>query len=187
VGLYYGYCPATSGVDWRGNLVSRSCLPSPCCSTGDLAWSHCGIRFAMGISCFALVSSHLAVYRCGIRLHCGVLLLRPYLFTPGVVSLRYSASLWRYPASPLSLHIWHGNIAVFDFTVVVSCFSLISSHPAWYRCGIQLRCGGILLRPYLFTPGVVSLRYSASLGGILLRAGLLLVLTGGSRSAGSRR
>ena len=117
----------------------------------------------MVVSCFALISSCLAWYLCGIRLRCGGILLRPYLFTPGVVSLSYSASLWWYPASPLSLHTWYSIFAVFCFAVAVSCFSLISSCQTWYRCGIRLHCGGILLHPYLFTPGVVSLRYSASL------------------------
>jgi len=119
--------------------------------------------FAVVVFCFALISSHLAWYLCGIRLRSGGILLRPYLFMPGIVSLRYSASLWRYPASPLSLHTWHGIFAVFGFAVEVSCFALISSHLAWYLCGIRLRCGGILLRPYLLTPGMVSLRYLASL------------------------
>ena len=40
--------------------------------------------------------------------------------------------------------------------MVVSGLALISSRPAGYRCGIWLR-------PNLFTPGVVSLQYSASL------------------------
>jgi len=79
------------------------------------------------------------------------------------ISLRYSALLWRYPASPLSLHARCGIVAVFGVVVAVSCFALISSRPAWYRCGIWLHCGGILLCPYFFTPGVVSLWYSASL------------------------
>jgi len=48
--------------------MSRSCLPSPCCSTGNVG--------------------------------CGGIGLCPNCFTPGVVSLRYSTSLWRYPASP---------------------------------------------------------------------------------------
>ena len=47
--------------------------------------------------------------------------------------------------------------------MAVCSLALISSRPAGYRCGIRLRCGSILLRPNLFTPGVVSLRYSASL------------------------
>ena len=46
---------------------------------------------------------------------------------------------------------------------MVFSFTLISSRPVWYRCGIRLRSGGIRLRPNLFTPGMVSLRYSASL------------------------
>jgi len=67
-------------------------------------------------------------------------------------------------------------IAVSFLAVAVSCLALISSRPAWSRCGILLlhcggilprpcrcgilpRCGGILPRPYLFTPGVVLLRY----------------------------
>ena len=112
--------------------VSRSCLPTLCCSTGDIGWVVSG-------PC-------------------------PFLTGPGVVLLQYSASLWRYPASPLSLQAQCGIVAVFGFTVVVSCFAHISSRPAWYRCGIWLRCSGILLRPYL-----------------------LLVLTGGGRSPGSRR
>ena len=129
---------------------------------------------------------------------CGGILLRPYLFTPSMISLRYSASLWWYPSLPLSLHARRGIVAVFGFAVALSFFALISSHPAWYCCGIRLRGGDILLRPYLFTPGVVLLRYLASLwwyrcgiqlrcGGILLRPYFLLVLTGGSRSTGSRR
>ena len=40
-------------------------------------------------------------------------------------------------------------------------FALIFSRLAWYRCGIRLRCGCIRLRPNFFTPGLVSLRYSA--------------------------
>jgi len=114
-------------------------------------------------SCFALIFSRLAWYHCGIQLRCGSILLCPYLFTPGMVSLRYLASLWQYPAEPLSLHARHGIVTVFGFAVMVSCFALISSHPVWYRCGIRLHCGGILLRPYLFTPGMVSLQYSALL------------------------
>jgi len=120
--------------------------------------------FAVAVSCFALIFSRLAWYHCGIWLHCGSILLSPYLFTSGMVSLRYSASLSWYPAEPLSLHTRCGIIAVFGFAVAVSCFALISLCLAWYRCGIQLCCGSILLRPYL-----------------------LLVLTGGCRSAGSRR
>jgi len=38
---------------------------------------------------------------------------------------------------------------VFDFAVAVFGFALISSRPAWYRCGIRLRCGSIQLRPNL--------------------------------------
>jgi len=53
-------------------------------------------------------------------------------------------------------------VAVFGFAVVLFGFALSSSHRAWYRYGIRLRCGGIRLRPNLFTPGVVSLRYSTS-------------------------
>ena len=83
---------------------------------------------------------------------------------PSMVLLRYSASLWWYPALPLSLHAWRGIIALVGFTVVVSCFAPITSRPAWYPCGIWLRSGGILLRPYL-----------------------LLVLTGGGRSCRSER
>ena len=97
-----------------------------------------------------------------ILLCCGGILLRPYLFTPSVVSLRYSASLWWYPSSPLSLHARHGIVTEFGFAVAISFFALISSHPVWYYCGIQLRSGSILLRPYLFTPSVVLLWYSAS-------------------------
>ena len=94
----------------------RSCLPSPCYSTGNVGG-------------------------------------------PVVV---YSASLWGYPASHLSFHTRHGVVAVFGFAVVVSCFALISSRLMWYCCGIWLRCGGILLCPYLFMPSVVLLRYWAS-------------------------
>ena len=54
-------------------------------------------------------------------------------------------------------------VAVFGFAVAVSFFALIVSRPAWSRCGILLRCGGILLRPYRITPSVVWLRYPASL------------------------
>jgi len=82
---------------------------------------------------------------------------------PGVVSLRYLASLWRYPALPLSLHARRGIVAVFGFAVVVSCFALIYSPTEWYHCSIGLRCGGIQLCPYLFTPGMVLLQYLASL------------------------
>jgi len=95
--------------------------------------------FTVVFSCFALISLHLAWYRYGIRLHCGGILLRPYLFTSGMVTLQYSTSLWWYPVSPLSLHTQHSIVAVFSFAVAVSCFALISSHPAWYHCGIQLR------------------------------------------------
>ena len=41
------------------------------------------------------------------------------------------------------------TVAVFDFAVAVFGFALISSCPAWYRCSIRLRCGGIRLRPNL--------------------------------------
>ena len=121
-------------------------------------------KFAVAVSCFTLFSSPPVWYYCGIWLRCGGIVLRPYLFMPSVVSSRYSASLRRYPASPLSLHIQRGIVAVVSSAVAVSCFALISSCPAWYRCGILLRCGGILLCAYL-----------------------LLVRTGGSRSAGPRR
>jgi len=87
----------------------------------------------------------------------------PFLPVPGMVSLRYSALLWQYPALPLSHNAQHGIVAVFSFAVVVSCFALISSRLAWYHCASGLHCGGILLRPYHFTPSVVSLRYLASL------------------------
>jgi len=107
--------------------------------------------FTVVVSSFALITSHPAWYRCDIRLRCGSILLRPYLFTPSVVSLWYSASLWWYPASPVSLHARRGIVAVFGFTVAVSCFTHISSRPAWYRCSIRLRCGGILLRPLSLT------------------------------------
>jgi len=93
--------------------VSRSCFPSPCCSTGNVG---------------------------------------------GLVGV-YPASLWRYPALPLSFHARRDIVAVFGFAVAVSFFALISSHPAWYRCSIRLRCGGILLRPYLFTPLSLHARY----------------------------
>jgi len=90
-------------------------------------------------------------------------------FTPSVVSLRHSASLWWYfyfalisscPAwyrcgirlccgsirlCPNLLHARCGIIAVFGFTVAVFSFALISSRLAWYRCGIRLRCGSIRL------------------------------------------
>ena len=91
--------------------MSRSCLASPCCSTGNVVL---------------------------------------------VAARQYSAALWRYLALPESLHARRGIVAVFGFAVAVFGFDLISSRPAWYRCGIWLR-------PNLFTPSVVSLRYSASL------------------------
>ena len=117
----------------------------------------------MAVFDFSLISSRPAWYRCGIGLRCGGIRLRPNLFMPGMVSLRYSPSLWRYSASSQSLHALRSIVAVFDFAVAVFDFALISSCPAWYRCGIRLRGSGIRLRPNLFTPGVVSLRYSTSL------------------------
>jgi len=54
----------------------------------------------VAVSDFALMSARLAWSRCGIRLRCGGIRLHPNVCTPGVVSLRYSTSLWRYPTSP---------------------------------------------------------------------------------------
>ena len=54
------------------------------------------------------------------------------------------------------------TVAVFGFAVALFGFALVSSRRAWYCCGIRLRCGGIRLRPNLFTPGMVSLGYSTS-------------------------
>jgi len=84
------------------------------------------------VSGFALISARLAWSRCGIRLRCGGIRLRPDL-----------------------LHAWRGLIAVFDFPVAVSGFALISAHLVWSRCGIRLRCGDIRLCPILCTPGLV--------------------------------
>ena len=50
--------------------------------------------FTVAVFGFALITSHPAWYRCGIGLRCGGIRLRSNLFTPGVVSLRYSASLY---------------------------------------------------------------------------------------------
>jgi len=63
-------------------------------------------------------------------------------------------------------------------------FARISSRPAWYHCSIRLRCGGIRLRPNLFTPGVVSLRYSASLYFSGVSQGVVVVLVHGGREIG---
>jgi len=52
----------------------------------------------------------------------------PFLCMLSWVSLRYSASLWQYWASPLSPHVWHGIIAVFGIAVVVFGLALVSSH-----------------------------------------------------------
>jgi len=88
--------------------------------------------FAVAVFSFALISSHLVWYRCGIRLRCGGIQFRPNL-----------------------LHARHGIVVVFGFTVAVFGFALISSHPGWYRygiqllCGIRLCCGGIQLQPNL--------------------------------------
>ena len=82
----------------RPVTVSRSCLTSPCCSTGNigchgglLPWQYPTLPYS---------SARPAWSRCGIRLRCGGIRLRPNLCRPGVVSLRYSTSLWRYPTSP---------------------------------------------------------------------------------------
>jgi len=56
--------------------------------------------FAVALFGFALSSSRRAWYRCGIRLRSSGIRLRSIFLTQGVVSLRYSPSLWRCSASP---------------------------------------------------------------------------------------
>jgi len=74
--------------------VLGSCLPSPYCSTGNVGWD--GLLFlsifgfAVAVFGFAVAVFGFAVAVFGFAL----------IFTPGVVSLRYSASLWQYSASP---------------------------------------------------------------------------------------
>jgi len=154
------------GCRWgRCNLVSRSCLAIPCSSTGNV-----GFQFRGGCSYShfrrthtLLALTHPVWSRCGIRLRSSGILFRPDRITPGVVLLRYPASLRRYPSSSLSCHARRGLVVVSFFAVAVSFFALIVSRPAWSGCGILLRCGGILLRPYRVTPGMVSLWYPSSL------------------------
>jgi len=128
-----------SGVDWRRNLVSRSCLTSPCCSTGGVVSLWVGVAFdGIRPHCGGIPPRPRL---CGILLHGGGILLSPYLFTPGMVSLRYPtslrqypasplslrypSSLWRHPASPLSLHARRGLVAVSYFAAAVSCLALV--------------------------------------------------------------
>ena len=120
--------------------MSRSCLTSPCCSTGGVVFLWVSVAF-YGIRprCGGILPCPCL---CDILLRGSGILLRPYLFTPGVVSLRYftllwlypasplslryPSLLWRYPASPLSLHARRGLVAVsYYFTAAVSCLALV--------------------------------------------------------------
>ena len=83
------------GAVLQRTMVSGSCLPSPCCSTGNVGWD--GLLF-LSIFGFAVAVFGFAVTVFGFAL---------IFFTSGVVSLRYSASLswysalqWRYSALP---------------------------------------------------------------------------------------
>jgi len=74
--------------------VSRSCLTSPCCSTGGVVSLWVGIAFdGIRPRCGGIPP---CPRLCGILLRGGGILLRPYLFMPGVVSLRNPTSLRRY-------------------------------------------------------------------------------------------
>jgi len=117
---------------------------------------------AVAVFGFALSFSRPAWYRCGIRRRRSGIRLRSIFLTPGVVSLRYSASQERNSASLYLSHAWRGIVAVFGVAVAAFGFALSFSHPAWYRCGIRRRRSGIRLRSIFLTPGVASLRYSAS-------------------------
>jgi len=100
--------------------LSRSCLTSPCSSTGNVGgplvslWQYptslsslhawhglvAVFGFPVAVSDFARISARLAWFCCSIRLCCGSIRLRPNLCTPGMVSLRYPTSLWQYLTSP---------------------------------------------------------------------------------------
>jgi len=128
-------------------LVSRSCLTSPCCSTGGVVFLWVGVAFN------------------GIQPCSGGILPRPCRC--GILP-----SLWWYPASPLSLHAQRGLVAVSFFAAAISCLALViavSFFTAAISCLALVvavsfpACGGILPRPYLCTPGVVLLWYPSSL------------------------
>jgi len=128
------------------NLVSRSCLTSPYCSTGGVVFLLAGIAFdSIRPHCGGILPRPCL---CGILLRGGGILLHPYLSTPGVVLLRYPTSLqwylalplllrypsllWRYPASPLSLHAQRSLVAVSYFAAAVSSLALVVV--SLYRC-----------------------------------------------------
>jgi len=116
----------------------------------------------------ALISSRPVWYCCSIWFHSGGIQLHPSLHTRhGIVAVFGFAVA--VSASPLSLPTQCGIVAVFSFSMAVFGYACISSHPASYRCGIWLRCGGIWLRPGLLTPSVVSFGIRLYGGGIRLR------------------
>jgi len=122
---------------WRGIVAVFGFAVAVSASPLSLP-TRCGIvavfSFSMAVFSYACISSHPVSYRCGIWLRCGSIWLRcggiqlsPYLFMPRMVSLWYLVLLWQYLASPLSLHVRHGIVAVFCLAVVVFCFALIFS------------------------------------------------------------
>jgi len=170
----------------RHNLVSRSCLTSPCCSTGGVVFRWVGVGFD------------------GIRPCCGGILPRPCHC--GILP-----RLRRYPALPLSLHTRRGLVAVSFFTAAVSCLALVIA-VSFFACGgilprPYLCTPGVFLLRYpsslqRYPASSLLLRYPSSLvtvsclalisacpvwscygillrcGGILPRPCLLSVLTG---------
>ena len=131
----------------RRNLVSRSCLTSPCCPTGGVVFLWVGVTFD-------------GIWPC-----CGGIL--PLPCRCGILPC-----FWRYPASPLSLHARRGLVVVSFFAAAVSCLTLVVAVSLFAAAVFCLAlvvavsfptCGGILSRPYLCTPGVVLLRYPSSL------------------------
>ena len=90
----------------------------------------------VAVSCLALISAHPAWSCCGILLHCGGILpcpcrcgilLRCGGILPRPCRCGILPRLWRYPASPLSLHARRGLVAVSFFAAAVSCLALVTA------------------------------------------------------------